>query len=222
MNDVREAIERVGAHYETRGRGFDDLARRRNRISARRRIRAGGLALMIAAGGSLLAARAFVASTPAPPKVRLPATLPATGAVQAAETNCPTPSGDSPTPVVLSSSSGSPGSRVGVSGTFLSGDLFLQLWWNADGDRIPDKVAAPPWPPTGPDLRFEPAGSGPVVELASVAGPLTADCSFRTRFTVPDVRPGTYQVLWALGAVNAPPGYGLLTSTVTFEVTEER
>jgi hypothetical protein len=220
VNDVREAIERVGARFDLSGGALDDLSRRRDRLRARRRVTAGGLALMIAAGGSVLAIQTFRA-TPAPPDVRVVATWPATrAAAVAAETNCPTPSGDGPPLVTLSSTSGSAGSPVEVSGTFGTGAQFLQLWWNADGNKIPGTVAAPPWPPSGPDLLFEPAGSGPVTELASMAGPgATEDCSFRTKFIVPNVDPGTYQVLWAFGKVDRPPAYALLTGTLTFEVT---
>jgi hypothetical protein len=223
MNEVGDAIERIGGRFDPAGVALDDLARRRSRMRTRRRVTAGAFALAVTAAGSSLVVQAFLASTPQPPsKVRVAATWPATrAAVIAAETNCPTPTGDSPPPVSLSSTSGPAGSVVDVSGTFRTGDLFLQLWWNADPERIPESVDPPPWPPTGPDLRFEPARSGPVVELASVAGPgEPGDCSFRTRFTVPNVDPGTYQVLWAFGAVSAPPGYGLFTSAYTFEVTD--
>jgi hypothetical protein len=141
--------------------------------------------------------------------------------VTAAETTCPRPSGDDPSPVILSSSSGSAGSSVDVSGTFSKGTVFLQLWWNADGERLPATLAPPPWPPSGPDIRFEAGTPGPVVKFAAVAGPdSTGDCSYETRFTVPDVEAGTYELLWVLGAVNASPGYALFTSEVPFEVTD--
>jgi hypothetical protein len=228
MNDVREAIDRVGSRFDQRGR-FDDLSRRRNRARARRRITGGAAAAMVAAGGLLFAIRALPASTPGPPsKLRVAAMWPLTSvatpsAAMAVGPSCPTPSGDSPPQVVFSSISGKAGSTVEVSGTFETGELWLQLWWNADGDAVPDKVAPPPWPPTGPDLRFVPSGPGPVVNLASIEGPAgTGQCAFRTTVTVPDVDPGTYEVVWAFGALNPPrgeTGYYLFTSSIQFEVT---
>jgi hypothetical protein len=111
---------------------------------------------------------------------------------------------------------------VNVSGTFTDGGLWLQLWWNADGDA-PAKVDSPPWPPTGPDLRFAPVGPGPVVKLASMPGPESGNCSFQTSFTVPDVGPGTYQLVWVFGVINPPQAndsFALLVSGPTpFEVT---
>jgi hypothetical protein len=221
-------MDRVAARFDPRG-GLDDLHGRRNRIRAQRRIGTGALALTVAAGGSLLAGRAFFSSTPRPSStVKIAATWPATSAATrtapaAGRSDCPPPSGDSPPHVVFSSHSGLPGSVVEVSGRFENGELWLQLWWNADWDKIPDRVDPPPWPPTGPDLRFGSAGPGPVIELASVAGPAAAgDCTFRSAFTVPDVSAGTYQVLWAIGAANPPlgeKGYALLVSPTTFEVT---
>ena len=230
MNDVQEAIERVGARFDPPDEGFDHLFRRRNRVRKRRRIAAGAFALTVATGGSLLVVRAFPASRPGPhPQIKVVATWPATSpltpeAATPGGLSCPTPSVDSPPPVSLSSTSGPAGSSVDVSGMFESGELWLQLWWNADGDKIPDTVAPPPWPLRGPDLQFVPAGPGPVVKLTSVAASeAEGDCSFRAEFTVPDVEPGTYQILWAFGAVEPPPGdtvYGLWVSSVTFEVTD--
>jgi hypothetical protein len=231
MNDVREAIERAADRFAPPGEGLGDLARRRNRVRARRRIAAGAFALTIAAGASLLAFQAFRASpSGSPSKIRVAATSPTptpanSTAAASDDPVCPTPSGDSPPAVILVSTSGPAGSSVGVSGTFQTGQRWFQLWWNADGDadKLPDTLDQPPWPPTGPDLRFEPAGPGPAVRVASVAGPSdTGDCSFRTEFTVPDVGPGTYHLVWAFGAVTPPAGgdgYGLFTSPVTFEVT---
>jgi hypothetical protein len=75
MNEVRDAIERVGGRFDSGGASLDDLTRRRDRIRARKRFTAGGLALMIAAGGSLFAARTILASSPGPSsKVRVAAT----------------------------------------------------------------------------------------------------------------------------------------------------
>jgi hypothetical protein len=223
MTDVREAIDRIGERVDPPGNDLADLLRRRDRIRARKRVTAAGLALMIATGGVVIAARAFLAPTSQPTsRVRVAASWPAPrAAVMEAETICPTPSGDDPPPVVLSSDSGPAGSSVDVSGTFPKGTVFLQLWWNADGQRLPATLAPPPWPPSGPEIRFESAVPGPVVKLAAVAGPdSTGDCSYGTRFTVPDAEPGTYELLWVMGAVNPSPGYGLLTSEVPFEVTD--
>jgi hypothetical protein len=224
MNDVREAIERIGEQFNPPDQGLEDLSRRRNRARARRRIAAGAFALAVAAGGSLLAVRAFLAPTPGShPNTNVattpPFSSPATSTASASGPDCPAPSGDSRPQVVLSSTSGPAGSSVEVSGRFDTGQRWLQLWWNAV-DEMPERLAPPPWPPTGPDLPLTPAGPGPVVKLASVAGPATVDgCSFHTEFTVPDVDPGTYQVLWVSGVVNSSPGYWLFDSPVTFEVT---
>jgi hypothetical protein len=229
MNEVREAIERIGARFDPPRGGFEDLSRRRNRFRARRRIAAGALAATVTVAASLLLVRAFIASTDRPSNaLEVAATWPAAAVatpVPTAKGDCPTPTGDSPPPVVLSSTAGPAGSSVDVTGTFETGFLWLQVWWNADGDRIPDKVTPPPWPPTGPDIPFQAARAGLVAKVASVAGRAEAgDCSFQTTFTVPDVHPGTYEVLWVFGAANSPrdenSGYALLTSTVTFEVTE--
>ncbi|HYT81201.1 MAG TPA: hypothetical protein VEQ37_18495 [Actinomycetota bacterium] len=228
MTDVHEAIERVGARFDPPDGGFDDLSRRRNRARARRRIAVGALALTVAGGGSLLAARAFPASTPGPlSKIRVLATWPATShptAAAASAPTCPTPSGDSPPPVVLSSTSGAAGSSIEVTGMFPSEELWMQLWWNAG--EIAGDIAPPPWPPTGPDLQFAPAGPGPVVKLAAIAGPATTGkCSFQMKFTVPEFEPGSYQVQWVFGGeahATQPRGEGgfyLLTSLLTFQVT---
>jgi len=230
MNGLREAIDRVGMRFDPPDGGFEDLSRRRKRARVRRRLTAGALALTLAAGGAFLAVRAFPASTRKPySKIKVLATwAPASAATPTAAApsapTCPTPSGDSPPPVVLSSTSGAAGSSIGVSGTFWNEELFMQLWWNAG--EIAGDIAPPPWPPTGPDLQFAPAGPGPVVNLASIAGPAsTGDCSFETQFTVPDVEPGTYEVQWVFGGeahVTQPQGEGgfyTFTSVLTFEVT---
>jgi hypothetical protein len=126
--------------------------------------------------------------------------------------------------VVLSSTSGAAGSSVEVSGMFVTEELWMQLLWNAG--EIDGEIAPPPWPPTGPDLPFAPAGPGPVVKLAAIAGPATTgECSFQTQFTVPDVEPGTYQVQWVYGTeahATQPRGegaFGLFASVLTFQVT---
>jgi hypothetical protein len=231
MNDIRGAIERVTAQFDLPNRGLGDLARRRDRVRTRRRIATGALALAVATGGAVFAAQAFIGTTPGPhPPTNVAATsassTPATTAATTATTTagagvqeCPTPSGDSPPEVILSSKAGPAGSSVDVSGTLQTGDRFLQLWWNA-ADDMPDRLDNPPWPPTGPDLRLHPAGPGPLVKLAAIPGPAaTGGCSFRTEFTVPDVDPGTYQVVWVIGAAKYPPGYSLFDSPTTFEVT---
>jgi hypothetical protein len=188
---------------------------------------------MVAAGGSLIAVRAFSkVGPPAPAKVRVAITWLTTSsatptATSPVEASCPTPTGDSPPPVVLSGTSGRAGSSVEVSGTFEPGFEpgldWLQLWWNADGDSLPTTLPPPPWPPTGPDLSFDPIGPGPVVDLASMAGPAeTGDCSFRTAITVPDVPAGSYQMVAAFGGADEPPGeagYIWLMGPFTFEVT---
>jgi hypothetical protein len=118
--------------------------------------------------------------------------------------------------------SGAAGSSVDVEGSFQSGWLWLQLWWNADGDAAPT-IDPPPWPPTGPDPGFGSAGPGPVTQLAAVAGPATTgDCSFQTTITIPDVDPGIYRLAWAFGAAAVPEdqgAFGIFVSHVTFEVT---
>ena len=229
MNDVRETIERVGARFDPPDGGFDDLSRRRTRARVRRRLTTGALALTVAAGGSLLAVLAFPASTPrAPSKVKVLATWAASAATPSAAassgTTCPTPSGDDPPPVVLSSTSGAAGSSIEVTGMFGTEELWMQLWWNAG--ELAEDIAPPLWPPTGPDLHFAPAGPGPVVNLASTAGPAAGgDCSFQTQFTVPDVEPGTYEMQWVYGAeahgpkVREEGAFALLTSVLTFQVT---
>src|SRR5207247_1894381 len=106
------------------------------------------------------AIRAFSAQGPrSPATVRVAATWSASpsgtaSAGTAVEASCPTPSGDDPGQVILSPSSGPAGSTVEVSGSFLTGQSFLQLWWNADEDTFPTEVGPPPWPPTGPELTF--------------------------------------------------------------------
>jgi hypothetical protein len=126
--------------------------------------------------------------------------------------------------VVLSTTSGAAGSSVEVSGTFGSEELWMQLLWNAG--EINGEIAPPPWPPTGPDLPFAPAGPGPVVKLAAIAGPATTgECSFQTQFTVPDVEPDTYQLRWFFGAeahgtqLRHDGGFALFASELTFQVT---
>jgi hypothetical protein len=226
MNDVRDAIERVGTRFDPPDDGLEDLSRRLTRARTRRRVTAGALAVAVAAGGSLLALQWIPASAPGTTsKIRILATGAAIANAKAASTaQCPTPSGDSPPPVILSTSSGAAGSSVDVSGTFYNEELWLQLWWNAG--EPPARVAPPPWPPTGPAIQFEPAAPGPVSQLASVAGPATTgDCSFQTRFTVPDVEAGTYRIQWVFGFLGhavAPShqgAYALFTSAVTFHVT---
>jgi hypothetical protein len=184
---------------------------------------------MVAAGGSLFAVLALHSSTSTgPSKVKVLAKWAAASAssagAQSNETTCPTPSGDSPPPVVLSSTSGAAGSSVEVSGRFWNEELWMQLVWNAG--EIGGQIDPPPWPPSGPDLPFAPAGPGPVVKLAAVAGPATTgECSFQTRFTVPDVEPGTYQIQWVYGAeaqgekLRDGGGFALFASVLTFQVT---
>src|SRR5439155_23897716 len=57
-----------------------------------------------------------------------------------------------------------------------TGELWFQLWWNAD-DQSDGPVVPPPWPATGPDLgrALDPAAPGLLTELASVAGPTSTD-----------------------------------------------
>jgi hypothetical protein len=230
MNDVREAIERVGARFDPRGDGVEDLHRRRGRARMRRRSAAGALAVAVAAGGALLAVRAFPASAPqVHPRPVVVATWAAGSPVKANPpargVYCPTPTGDSPPPVVLSTTTGTAGSSVRLSGSFGSEELWMQLLWNAG--KISGRIAPPPWPPIGPDLPFDPAGPGPVVKLAAIAGPpRTGECSFQTTFTVPDVPPGTYRLRWFFGALghsnhpSDPAGaYALWGSELTFHVT---
>jgi hypothetical protein len=236
MNDVREAIERIGAGFDPEA-GLEDLARRGRRAAVRRRAAAGTVALLVAAAGSLIAVRAFSnVSHEQPAKVRVAiawsTASPASPATRATPTesmgspvaeSCPTPSGDSPPPVLLSRTSGSAGSSVEVSGTFQTGEDWLQLWWNADGDTLPDTLEAPPWPATGPELTFGPIGPGPVTNIASMGGPgETGDCAFDTEVTIPDVPAGSYQIVAVFGGADAPPsqtGYVWLSGPFTFEVT---
>jgi hypothetical protein len=228
MNDVREAADRIGAKFDPNGDGLADLHRRRSRARRRRSILAGLVAVLVA-GGSLVLVRTLPNSTTRHrPKVKVIATWavasPATSASPVAAVDCPTPSGDSPPPVVLSSTSAAPASMVEVSGTFQTKELWMQLWWNAG--QIGDQVAPPPWPPIGPELPVSPARPGPVVKLAAVAGPsVTGECSFHTEFVVPDVAPGTYQLAWVFGALGDPtppdqPGdfYAFWSSELSFDV----
>jgi hypothetical protein len=62
-----------------------------------------------------------------------------------------------------------------------------------------------------------------MTQLAAVPGPAsTGSCSFTTSFTVPDVPPGSYHVMWAFGArassTKDEPSFALFTSRLTFEV----
>jgi hypothetical protein len=229
VNDVKEAIDRIGQRFDPPPDGLAELSRRRHRVDTRRRIAAGAFALMLGVGGSILVARAFLGSSTGRPDGTRVVTFPAGSASTptpgtAGGPSCPTPSGDSPPAVVLGSSSAPAGSSVRVAGRFMTGELWFQLWWNAD-DQSNGWVAPPPWPATGPDLMraLDPAAAGLMTELASVAGPAsTDDCSFRTEFTVPDVAPGHYQLLWVFGALATPSGngsFGLFVSPVTFEVS---
>jgi hypothetical protein len=239
MKDVHEAVERITARFAPR-RGLEDLSSRRRRVRMRRRAVAGAIAVTLATGGTLLALKALPrgAPGPAPGSTILIATWPATtlASVSAsasaspspttgAPQECPTPSGQD-VAWALSSTSGPAGSSLDVSGTFQSGQFWIELWWNADGEQIADAVGPPPWPPTGPDLQVSPAGPGPVTELVSAAGPASGGaCSFNEGFTVPDVAPGTYQLVFVLGASSEPPGnggYAVFQSapgSVIFEVT---
>jgi hypothetical protein len=229
MNDVKDAIDRIGQRFDPRSDGLAELTTRRHRVDVRRRITAGALALMVGVGGSIIAARAFLgSSTGHADQVRIVTVPAASGAsptpATAGGATCPTPTGDSPPQVVLGSSSAPAGSSVPVSGTFTTGERWLQLWWNAD-DQSEGTVTPPPWPATGPDLEraLDPVAPGLKTELAAVPGPASSDdCSFRTRFTVPDVAPGRYQVLWVFGAFASPPGvdgFALYVSPVSFEVS---
>jgi hypothetical protein len=231
MNDIKETIERIGKRFDPPPEGLAELSRRRRRVDMRRRITAGTLAVVVGVGGSVLAARAFLGSSP-PARtdgfkvVTFPAasTVSPTPPATTGEVKCPTPSGDSPPAVILGSTSGAAGSSIQVSGTFQTGQLWLQLLWNAD-DESNGHVTPPPWPPTGPNLQREldPAAPGLMTELASVPGPQSlGDCSFRSAFTVPDVAPGRYQLLWVFGALASPPesgGFALFLSPTTFEVS---
>src|SRR5205823_458190 len=105
--------------------------RRRKGRRARRRVATWAFALAVFAGGSVVAIRIFAASPHSPrPKIEVAATWPAaslaTPTAAAAGRECPAPSGDSPPPVILSSTSGRAGSSVEVSGTFEPGFLWLQ------------------------------------------------------------------------------------------------
>jgi len=127
--------------------------------------------------------------------------------------------------VVLSSTSAPAGSSVEVSVTFGNRELWYQLWWNA-GRAMPHTFAPPPWPPTGPDIQLNPAGPGPVLRLLAVAGPsTTGECTVRSAFTVPDVEPGTYHLVWIAGGFghttepSSDGAYVLRSSPLTFTVT---
>ena len=83
--------------------------------------------------------------------------------------------------------SGRSGDVVGVLGTTFRGENGrfapsnrLEVWWNT---RVP-KTQVP---------STKPIARGAIVLLATVRN--IDRCRFRTRFTVPDVRPGTYKVL---------------------------
>jgi hypothetical protein len=208
MNDLRDAVDRVGAQFDPGEAGFDELTRRRTRSRVRRRILAGALALTVMGGGSLLLVRVFPSSPwPPAPELKVIASWAVGTLAQptpgSARVECPTPSGDSSPPVVLSSTSGAAGSSIELTGTFWDDGLWMQLWWNAG--EIADKIPMPPWPPTGPDLQFDPAGPGPVRKLAAIApASETGECSFETKLTVPDVQPGTYHVQWLFGGAGGP------------------
>jgi hypothetical protein len=217
MNDVRDAIERIGGAFDAPDGGWEDLGRRRKRLRTRHRVVAGTLAAIVAGGATLLTVRAFSGSSP----TRTPTVNPATSG-PATTTVCPGPPKDGSPLVTFSSRSGPAGSEVEVSGQFQSGERWLQVWWNADEATLPSHLSPPPWPATGPQLRFGPASSGPVLRVAAVAGPgPNPDCWFRTTFTVPDVPPGTYQVLRVSGIVNPPSqqSYALLSGPFTFRVS---
>jgi hypothetical protein len=82
--------------------------------------------------------------------------------------------------------SGQPGDSVEVFGTTFRGEdgrfapsTLLEVWWNA---KVPqDEVS-----------EAMPFDTGPVLLLATVQD--MDRCRFRTRFEVPDVRPGTYKI----------------------------
>jgi hypothetical protein len=232
MNGVRNAIDRIAAGFDPQSDGLEDLSRRRRRDRVRRRVAAGTIALAVAAGGALLLFVTFPDSKARTrPEVQVLATWPASSmstpspATSSSPVACPRPSGDSPPPVVLSSTSGAAGSSIDVSGRFWNSELWMQLLWNAgalDGD-----VSPPPWPATGPDLPSAPAASGPVLTLAKIEGPAsTGACSFHTSFTVPDVEPGTYLLRWVSGDTGGSTGpsrgddvYYLFSGVLTFRVT---
>jgi hypothetical protein len=224
MNDLRDAIERTGAMFDPPD-GLDDLRRRGAVRRARRRGTAGALAIAVATGGAIFALRALPSSPSGPhPRSKLLATwAPAASVTPASEastgTTCPMPSSDDNAPMVLSSTSGPPGSTIDVTGTFPTDGLWMQLWWNA-GEPA-DAIESPPWPPTGPDLNLGPAGPGPAVNLVSLAGPATTgECSFRATFTVPSVEPGTYRILWFFGVAGEPHySFAIWGNQLTFHVT---
>jgi hypothetical protein len=229
VNELREAMDRLGAPYEPSEDGWGDLARRRTRVRRRRRITRVGLVVAVVAGGSLAAARTLTPpTTNGDGKVKVLATWPVASlatptTAAAAGPSCPAPSGDSPPPVNLPAASGAAGSSMHAVGSFQTGWLWFQLWWNADGDTLAPTIEPPPWPPTGPDPGFRAAGPGPVTQLAAVAGPATTgDCSFQTTITIPDVDPGIYHMAWAFGVqsgTGGDDGFAIWVSQMTFEVT---
>ena len=229
MNDLKEAIDRIGERFDASAGGLPTLEERRRRSGAQRRLAAASVALVVGIAGSVLVARAFLGPTDGSPEITIPqaansTTSSSTSSPLAGTAICPTPSGDSPPSIVLESTTGAAGSTVRVSGSFQTGQAWLQLWWNAD-DTTQGRVSPPPWPATGPDLReaLDPKTPGLMTELASVAGPAsTGSCSFTTAFTVPDVPPRSYQVMWAFGApassTNDEHSFALFTSHLRFEV----
>jgi hypothetical protein len=230
MNELRDAIDRTGAMFEPPDDGLDDLRRRSELRRARRRVTAGTLAVAVATGGAIFALRTLPSSPSGPhPRGSVLATwAPAASTTPAPEASkgitCPTLSPDDQAPLLLSSTSGAPGSTIDVTGRFPIGGLWMQLWWNA-GDPA-DTLDSPPWPPTGPDLHLGPAGPGPVVNLASVAGPATTgECSILARFIVPSVEPGTYKILWLFGAAadsssqHPDDAFAIWGNQLTFQVT---
>src|SRR5205823_11099297 len=101
VNDVKDAIDRIGQRFDPPPDGLARLTRRRHRVDTRRRITAGALALTVGVGGSILAARAFLgSSTGHANRVRIVTVPAASGASPTPATvggpPCPRPSGDSP------------------------------------------------------------------------------------------------------------------------------
>jgi hypothetical protein len=225
MNDVKDAVDRIGERFSPSLGGLAELEGRRRRSGTRRRAATGVFALIVGVAGSALAWHAFLGPTDSHPRIDvLTAATSSTSASNgtADRGTCPAPSGESPPTVMLGSNSAAAGSSVDVSGSFQTGQAWVQLWWNAEDTER--SVASPPWPPMGPDLRsgLDPKAPGPMTELASVAGPASGgDCSFKTTVTVPDVSPGRYQLLWVFGSAGGSmgqDGFALFTSPVTFEV----
>jgi hypothetical protein len=223
MNDVREAVERIGRRLTPTVGDLDDLSRRRNRARVRQRIAAVSVALTVATAGGLLLVRAFVISAPGASTIGAASSSSPSTTLAEGQPECPSPSADTRPRVSLSATSGQAGSSVDVSGTFESGERWLQLWWNADEDTTPASVDRPPWPSGGPDLRFGAAGSGPVLKLDSVPAPASGEnCSWHSEFTVPDVSPGSYPVVSVVGTITEQQGqdaYALWVSSIMFEVT---